>query len=99
MTDPDLFTYPQHPGWKRTDTSLAAATAVKFTANTLRASVLHALRAYGNMTADECAELLRADKLSIRPRFSELHNMGKIRDTGDRKKNASGRSAIVWRIA
>ena len=98
MTEPDLFSYPQYPGWKRTDTSLAAASSVATQARTLRTLVLYALRAYGPSTADECAELLKADKLSIRPRFSELSNTGHIRDTGQRRKNESGKRAIVWRV-
>jgi hypothetical protein len=49
------------------------------------------------MTADECAAQLEVDKLSIRPRFSELATMGRITDSGERHKNASGKRAIVWK--
>jgi len=36
--------------------------------------------------------------LSIRPRITELVLQGRIFDTGERRRNASGKSAIVWRV-
>lgn len=96
----DLFTfadtYPQAAGFKGTDTSRQAAETID--AGTLRAKVLQTIRAHGPMTADECADHLRLSILSIRPRLSELRNLGKLRDTGERRPNVSGRSAVVWRI-
>jgi hypothetical protein len=50
------------------------------------------------ITADECAEIMREGVLSIRPRVSELHADNLIFDTGARRKNRSGKSAIVWRV-
>lgn len=89
--------YPIDAGFKRTDTSREAAQRID--AGTLRAKVLDAIRAHGPLTADEAAERLRLDKLSIRPRLSELRAHGKVADTGERRSNASGRRAIVWRLA
>jgi hypothetical protein len=37
--------------------------------------------------------------LSVRPRISELNRTGKIKQTGARRKNESGMTATVWRIA
>ena len=51
------------------------------------------------MTADEAALFLSIDKLSIRPRFSELNRTGEIVDTGERRANDSGKKAIVWSIS
>ena len=48
--------------------------------------------------ADEAATFLGESVLSIRPRFSELATMGEIEDSGTRRKNASGRNAICWKI-
>lgn len=101
---PDLFTYeppyPATPGFKARETSAAAADSVKPSAATLRAKCLDLLRLpqhqYGR-TADEAAAIFNLSVLSIRPRFSELAADGKIEDTGHRRKNESGRSAIVWR--
>jgi len=56
-------------------------------------------RSANGLTTDECAERLGETVLSIRPRFTELAAKGEIEDSGIRRKNASGRSATVWRIA
>ena len=100
----DLFSYPISPGAKVGGTSLEAADSMKPTASTLRASCFAELRfaaGYDNAgyTADEVAALLGESVLSCRPRFSELHALGLIRDTGERRLNASGRRAIVWEVA
>lgn len=91
-------TYPASPGFKRTDTSRQAAEDMKPNAATLRAKVLRVL-ALGPRTADECAADLRHPILSIRPRLSELRELGKVVDTGERRRNASGKNAIVWALA
>ena len=94
---PDLFSYPHQPGHKRSDTSKAAADDIAPSAGTLRAKVLAVLHFRpGGMTADDCADLLGIDKLSIRPRMSELRELGQVRDSGRRSPNASGKKAIVW---
>jgi len=51
------------------------------------------------MTADEAAAVLDLPILSIRPRVAELHRLGELRPTAERRRNASGASATVWRIA
>jgi predicted ArsR family transcriptional regulator len=65
-------------------------------APTLRAKALEVLRSEA-MTADEIAGRLNRSVLAIRPRVTELFKMGKIEDTGQRRANASGRRAVVWR--
>ena len=93
MTQP----YPQGPGFKATTTSAAAADKMEGKAELLRKRVLGVLRTSGALTADEAAASMGESVLSIRPRFSELRLDGLIEDTGERRKNHSGRSAIVWR--
>src|SRR3954471_15618096 len=90
--------YPTTPGYKENDTSRAAADSMKPTAAHLQSKCLKAL-AKGQMSADECAVDIGEGILSIRPRFSELLRMGKLVDTGLRRRNDSGRSAKVWRLA
>mgnify|MGYP000322982922 CR=1 FL=1 len=53
------------------------------------------LRYFAGLTADECAAVLGESVLSIRPRFSELLGAGLIRETGQRRRNASGKMADV----
>lgn len=50
------------------------------------------------LTADEVAQRLNLSVLSVRPRVSELNKFGWIVKTGERRKNASGMSAAVWRV-
>jgi hypothetical protein len=97
----DLFSfadthYPVAAGFKARETSSAAAEAQSKRAPYLRQMCLDKIRAC-ECTADECADALGIDKLSIRPRFSELAALGKIFDTGHRRRNSSGKTAIVWR--
>ncbi|MCZ2501098.1 hypothetical protein GN316_31420 [Xylophilus sp. Kf1] len=51
------------------------------------------------MTADEIAARLRMDRLSIRPRISELKSAGRVVDSGQRGKTQAGKNAVRWRIA
>lgn len=92
------MTYPHQPGFKvtRPETSREAAEVAAALAMTLRERVETWLRGH-EVTADECAEALGESILSIRPRLSELRALGRIEDTGKRRKNVSGNSAVVWR--
>lgn len=92
----DLSSYPSSPGFKRAGTSEEAAKAIAPKAATLRDQVLAALKEHA-LTADECATYLRRSILSVRPRLSELEALHLIEDTGRRRMNISGKSAIVWR--
>jgi predicted ArsR family transcriptional regulator len=98
----DLFTYaeryPLVPGFKARETAQEAAQSLKPKAKRLQGLCLDALSRHGPLTADECADRLNIDKLSIRPRFSELAAMWKIVDTGTRRENSSGKRAIVWSL-
>lgn len=96
---PDLFAaYPEVPGARPVDTSMAAADSVAEEAPRLRERVLEAVRAAGacGLTADEAAERLDLSPFTARPRFSELRETDLIQDSGRRRENASGRKAIVW---
>lgn len=94
----DLFSYaesyPITPGWKARDTSRQAAERVP--AALLRGKVLAEFERQKYLTADEAAQALGLSVLSIRPRVTELAHLHKIMDSGSRRPNASGRSAIVW---
>ena len=64
---------------------------------TLKDEVLGAIVDMGSgVTADEVAELLGRSVLAVRPRVSELYDIGLIRDSGERRRNASGINAKVW---
>jgi predicted ArsR family transcriptional regulator len=91
--------YPIEPGYKARSTSLSAARSLNDKAPRLRQLCVDQLLLYGPLTADECARNIGIDKLSIRPRFSELAAAGKIIDSGERRANRSGKRAIAWRLA
>lgn len=86
--------------WKAEDTARQAAAKVQKSgrAAQLRNDVLNCLRLMGQMSADECAGILKESILSIRPRFSELKRDGIIERSGFRVKNQSGATAIVWKM-
>jgi hypothetical protein len=92
--------YPDAPGFKVSGPSEQAAEAIGGTVSKMRAAVLAQISTYpGGATADEVAKDINLSVLSVRPRVSELNRTGKIEQTGARRKNGSGMSATVWRIA
>jgi predicted transcriptional regulator len=92
--------YPDAPGFKVSGPSEEAANVVRGSAAKLRGSVLARIRECpGGATADEIAEHLGLSILSVRPRVSELNRNGEIEQTGARRRNASGMTATVWRVA
>ena len=93
----DLFRYPHGPGAQDRDTSREAAEGMIRAVPTLRAEALDVLERSNGLTADEVAGRLGMSILSIRPRISELARLGKIRDSGERRRNpSSGKRAVVW---
>lgn len=97
MTNEQLSMYPDFPGYKEHTTSKQAAIEVAGRAGTLRKLCLNCLKERP-FTADEIAGILGESVLSIRPRISELRTKGLIEKTKERRLNASGKQAIVWRI-
>lgn len=82
-------------GYQNTDTSRDASpdsAAIKG----LQADVMVTLEVHGPQTADKLAAMIGEDTLSIRPRLTELKNMGLVVDTGLRRQSDRGRQAIVW---
>lgn len=97
----DLFSYPHRPGFKRTDTSLEAADDMKPKAARLREMVLAAIMDAGarGLTTEEIVAVTRIPYSSAQPRTSELRATEQIKDSGERRLNASGKRAIVWVLA
>ena len=85
------------PGYKVDGPSRDAANAERSRAATFRDKVMEYFSTeLVRFTADEIAGLMNESILSIRPRLSELVSMGRIEDSGARRKNASGHKATVW---
>lgn len=90
--------YPDTPGHRGLETSVAAADALTPKLGRLQRMALAAIREAGahGLTADELAARLDMDRWSIQPRTSELKRKRLIRDSGQRRPNATGKMAIVW---
>ena len=93
-----MIAYPDAPGHRNIDTSIAAADALAPKLGRLQRMAEAAIRDAGwlGLTADELAARLNMDRWSIQPRTSELKRKGLIRDSGLRRPNATGKRAIVW---
>ncbi len=93
-----MSTYPNAPGHRGVDTSIAASEALIPKLGRLQNMALCAIKEAGwlGRTADELAARLEMDRYSIQPRTSELKRKGLIRDSGQRRPNSSGKLAIVW---
>lgn len=92
--------YPMTPGYQDTDTSKAAAKRMEKPQSEIQSRILTWLgtrREIGG-TPDEFAEAMGIDILSARPRFTELKARGLILATDQRRKNARGNSAVVYRV-
>lgn len=85
-------------GYRTGDTSSAAARDLKGKVVGLRRLVMWALKDRGPMTPDQIAVAVSKSILSIRPRVTELASFGLVEDTGERRENASGKKAVVWRL-
>lgn len=93
-----MSTYPDAPGHRNVQTSIAAADALAPKLGRLQRMAAATIRDAGwhGLTADELAARLEMDRWSIQPRTSELRRKGLIRDSGQRRLNATGKAAIVW---
>lgn len=82
----------------KTDTSKEAQENIAPKASYLRHITHKAIIEAGSygLTADEAANRTNHTVLQIRPRCSELNQSELIIDSGKRRKNLSGRNAIVW---
>ena len=90
--------YPDAPGHRGIDTSIEAANSIADKLGRLQKLALAGIEASGlcGCTTDELAERLEMDRSSIQPRTSELRRKGLVKDSKRRRKNASGKNAIVW---
>jgi hypothetical protein len=95
---------------RRTDpsTSHQAAASVNHKLRESHQHVLLVMRDHGDMTDEELVEFYgyavnrgvvpSQSQSGIRTRRRELTDMGRVMDTGRKRKLKSGRNAIVWRV-
>jgi hypothetical protein len=88
--------YPDAPGWSEPDTSRKAADSMEPHMGRLQALVLAAISACPR-TARELEDDLDMRTQTVTGRIRELVLLGKVEDSGLRRRTDSGRSAKVWR--
>ena len=93
-----MSVYPDAPGHRNVETSIAAADAIAPKLGRLQSMAQSTISNAGThgLTADELAARLEMDRWSVQPRTSELKRKGLIRDSGKRRPNVTGKLAIVW---
>lgn len=93
-------TFPYTAGFKGSaETGREAAEAINKKLGRLQRLVQSAVKARGRygLTPEEAADILRMDRVSVQPRFSELKALGLVKDSGLRRINPSSRKrAVVW---
>ena len=86
-----------HPA-RSTDPSTSHESADKIDIAFMESLVVKVLFDFGPMTSEEVSDKLGMRLVSVSPRFRPLANKRVIIDTGEKRKNKSGRSAIVWKL-
>src|SRR3546814_16262280 len=94
-----MGTYPDAPGHRNVETSIAAADPLAPKLWRLQRMAEGAIRDAGahGLTADELAARLVIDCWSIQPRTSEMMSTGLIRDSGMRRSTSTGQRDISSR--
>jgi hypothetical protein len=92
---------PVAPATNGTPTSNAAADAIAPVSGAIRRKVLDFVRDAGSAgaTSDEIERGLGLGGSTVRPRLVELRVQHRIEDSGRTRPTASGRAAVVWRVA
>jgi hypothetical protein len=97
MTQLEL-TYPHRAGSKDDGTSYLAARQIDSKASTIRSQVLDLFHRHDELTPEAVCALLDEDILTVRPRFSELKKLGRIRKTKKTRLNHNQKRVRVWEL-
>jgi hypothetical protein len=88
------------PAQRHSATSLAAAKSIEPHQSRLHKLVLEKLaQSRFGETDESLMQLTGLPANTLRPRRRELQIKGKIKDSGQTRKTASGRQATVWVVA
>ncbi len=105
MSQPDLFGkyeplefVPAEAFARNTDPIPSHEAAANVAAAALESLVLATLGTHGPLTTEQIAERADVSLVTISPRMKPLETKGKVVRDGKRK-NRSGVSATVWRLA
>jgi len=99
----DLFTwqeqYPMTPGHRGVSSSIEAAEKIKPKVGGMRGRVYGIIKLCGEegTTVEELCAFMKLEAKHVQPRVSELRKLGKVIDSGLKRKSESGVSVIVWK--
>lgn len=90
--------YPYQAGYKARSTSKEAADKINMRYPRLMFEIEDVYKFGDNLTytADEVAEQLQKNLISVRARITELTKQTVLRDSGERRKNKNNRNVIAW---
>lgn len=86
------------PFQSHSETSRLAALSMYDKATGLQRAIVEWLDAKGGMTDEEIQMWTGIPPSTERPRRVELCALGIVRDSGQRRRTASGRTATVWEL-
>ena len=90
--------YPYRAGYKARSTSKEAADKINMQYPRQRYAIEDVFK-FGPMntyTADEVADQIKQNLISVRARITELTLLGVLQDSGERRKNKNNRNVIAW---
>jgi hypothetical protein len=90
--------YPYQAGYKARSTSKEAADKINMQYPRLRFAIEDVFKfgEYNTYTADEVADQLNQNLISVRARITELNQLDILEDSGERRKNSNNRNVIAW---
>lgn len=83
-------------GYQNNEASQDAANFNKRGKITIRQKVSNLFDEHGQLTVEEVSSLLNLAEISVKPRVTELKNVGYIRNSGLRKMGKWGTTITVW---
>lgn len=78
------------------DTSHEAASSIKDLREGHFTKIYSALLGHSGLTAEGISDLISLDYVAVNRRLAEMERGGMVARTSERKRNRSGRKAIVW---
>lgn len=89
--------YPESPGYKAEGTSRTAAKKMALRAGTLKALCYDEIKK-SPAAADQIAERINRTPFAVRPRITELIQLGWVRKSGRKHTNKSGMEADIVEV-
>lgn len=86
------------PYQRHSETSREAAESMRLDTSTLQLRLLLWLEKHGPATDETMQWDIPMSANTQRPRRVEVVRLGLVRDSGEKRKTRSGRSAVVWEV-